>query len=140
MINELTDAQCNEFRRHNGDFNSMVRAIFTAGCAQRQAGQEPVAQVCDFEVIEDDDGRLLHYALLSPLHPLKYGTKLYAAPQPADQPAVKRKPLTNAEIQNINAKTVLNWHESDRSMDGWRMLARAVEAAHGITATQGATQ
>ena len=38
----LTDAQCDEFRRHNGDFNAMVRAIFTAGCEQRQAGQEPV--------------------------------------------------------------------------------------------------
>ena len=36
----LTDAQCDESRRHPGDFNAMVRAIYDAGRAQGQAGKE----------------------------------------------------------------------------------------------------
>ncbi|NQW81302.1 MAG: hypothetical protein HQ445_09030 [Polaromonas sp.] len=40
---ELTDEQCDEFRRYNGTFNDMVRVIFNAGRAQQQAVQEPVS-------------------------------------------------------------------------------------------------
>ena len=39
MNHELTDAQCDAFRRYTGDFRAMVRAIFEAG-AQAQAALE----------------------------------------------------------------------------------------------------
>lgn len=45
-MTELTDEQCNEFRRFPGSFNDMVRAIYKAGiqyAAEQQAKSEPVA-------------------------------------------------------------------------------------------------
>jgi hypothetical protein len=37
---ELTDEQCDQFRRHPGSFNDMVRAIYAAGSAASHLRQE----------------------------------------------------------------------------------------------------
>ena len=47
-------------------------------------------------------------------------------------------PLSDERIIEIQSQTIRSWQSSDKCTDGWRMLARAIEAEHGITASKGA--
>lgn len=113
-MNELTDAQCNEFRRHNGDFNSMVRAIFTAGCAQRQAGQEPVA----WQYTEGSS--VIPYMRGHTPEPKDKWIALYTAPPPAQMP------LTELQINDLVNR--LGTYAGDYE----DAIVRAAEKHHGI--------
>lgn len=48
------------------------------------------------------------------------------------------EPLSDERIAEIEKQTIINWHNSDKCVGGWMMLARAIESAHGITASKGA--
>lgn len=43
-MSELTDEQCDEFRRLPGSFNDMVRAIYQAGMGARQESDAVIAR------------------------------------------------------------------------------------------------
>jgi hypothetical protein len=46
-VKELTDAECNAFRRLPGDFNAMVRAIYAAGAEAKRAQIEALTKELD---------------------------------------------------------------------------------------------
>ena len=131
-----SDDYCKGFNESQKRF----AAIIAQHKAQRQAGQEPVAYMYHDASSAAAAHPLLHSTLLvfaadrKPHY--KNETPLYtAAPQPAAQPAVE--PLTNRNLFDL-LKVI---HPSTVRMPAdFRQFARAVEAAHGITATQGATQ
>ena len=100
-------------------------AIDASQEAQRQAGQEPIALI--------DNGTFRWHiptpTYSVPLNLLRGQHWVYAAPQPAAQPAVK--PLTPEQIES----TIRNWFADDWAID----KARGLLGDLGITATQGAT-
>ena len=106
-----------------------MRDYVAADRAARQAGQEPSMTVAFDEGVKEP--RIVSWNK----HPT--GTYwLYAAPQPAAQPA--QVPLTVDALWKSDAVMAIN-AELSLPMALLAQLVKVVEQAHGITATQGAT-
>lgn len=96
----------------------------TLGALVRQAEQKPVAYCIPLHLVRSADTNFSFYKTKT------YTVPLFAAPQP-----VAHVPLTPEQIDAVRLETGYAG-----GMPRFTLITRAIEQAHGITATQGATK